>query len=84
MYEAEKAYKRLRELKWSPQQARSVLPNSTKTEIVITANYREWRHIFLLRACSKKAHPQMREIMIPILEEARRRTPVLFDDLEIQ
>ncbi len=50
---------------WSPQQARSVLPNSTKTEIIITANVREWRHIFTLR-CSNASHPQMREVMIPL------------------
>ena len=65
---------------WSPQQARSVLPNSLKTEIVMTANIREWRHILRLRT-SKAAHPQMREIMIPLLEELQARIPVLFDDL---
>ena len=62
----------------SPQQARSVLPNSLKTEIVMTANFREWRHIFSLR-CSEAAHPQMREIMLPLQEEFRRRVPVVFD-----
>jgi len=64
--------------KWSPQQARSVLPNSLKTEIVITANFREWRHIFNLR-CSEKAHPQMRELMIPLRDNCRRLIPVIFD-----
>ena len=63
----------------TPQQARSVLPNSLKTEIVVTANFREWRHIFTLR-CAKTAHPQMREIMIPTLQEFQRRIPVVFDD----
>lgn len=66
---------------WSPQQARSVLPNSLKTEIVVTANFREWRHIFKLRT-SKAAHPQMREIMIPLLKEAKQRIPVIFDNIE--
>jgi len=67
-----------------PQEARSVLPNSLKTEIVVTANLREWRHIFRLRT-SDKAHPQMREIMRPLLAECRQRIPVLFDDVgEIQ
>jgi thymidylate synthase (FAD) len=62
-----------------PQEARSVLPNSLKTEIVVTANLRQWRHMFRLR-CSNKAHPQMRELMIPLLVETRTRIPVLFDD----
>jgi thymidylate synthase (FAD) len=76
----ERAYNRLRELGASPQEARSVLPNSLKTEIVITYNLREWRHFFRLR-CSKRAHPQMREITIPLLEEFQRRIPVLFEDI---
>lgn len=67
----------------SPQQARSVLPNSLKTEIVMTANLREWRHILRLRI-SKAAHPQMREVMIPILEEFKHKIPVLFDDIKLE
>ena len=66
-----------------PQQARSVLPNSLKTEIVITANFREWRHIFKLRT-AEAAHPQMREIMIPLLADFKSRVPVVFDDIEVQ
>lgn len=62
------------------QEARSVLPNSLKTEIVVTANYREWRHIFTLR-CSPAAHPQMREVMLPLLKEFHEKLPVLFDDI---
>jgi len=69
--------------KWSPQQARSVLLNSLKTEIVVTANLREWRHIFKLR-CSKAAHPQMREIMPPLLERCKELIPVIFDDINIE
>jgi thymidylate synthase (FAD) len=65
---------------WSPQQARSVLPNSLKTEIVMTANIREWRHILKLRT-SNAAHPQMREIMVPLLAELSRLLPILFDNL---
>jgi len=76
----ESAYKDLLNYGWTPQQARSVLPNSLKTEIVVTANFREWRHIFKLR-CSKAAHPQMREIMIPLLEDVKNRIPVIFDNL---
>jgi thymidylate synthase (FAD) len=63
-----------------PEQARTVLPNSTKTEIVVTANFREWKHIFNLR-CSKAAHPQMREIMIPLLKECQKQIPVIFDNI---
>jgi thymidylate synthase (FAD) len=82
MLKAEQAYIKLLEMGWPPQQARSVLPNSTKTEIVITANFREWRHIFRL-CCSKAAHPQMREIMIPLLKKFQQLTPVIFDDIEV-
>ena len=64
----------------SPQEARSVLPNSLKTELVMTANYREWRHFFKLR-CSKAAHPQMRELSIPLLIEFQDLIPVMFDDI---
>ncbi len=63
-----------------PQEARAVLPNSLKTEIVMTANLREWRHVIGLR-CSKAAHPQIREIMLPLLEDFHRRLPAVFDDL---
>lgn len=75
---AEQNYRALLDFGWSPQQARSVLPNSLKTEIVMTVNVREWRHIFTLRT-STAAHPQMREIMIPILSEFVRLMPILFD-----
>lgn len=75
-------YNLLRKMGASPQEARSVLPNSLKTEIIITYNLREWRHFFRLR-CSAAAHPQMREIAIPILEEFQRRIPVIFDDFTI-
>jgi thymidylate synthase (FAD) len=67
---------------WSPQQARSVLPNSLKTEIVMTANLREWRHFFRLRT-SAAAHPQMREIAVPMLAEFKRLISVVFDDIEV-
>jgi len=63
----------------SPQMARSVLPNSLKTEIVVKANFREWRHIFKLRAISKAAHPDMRRLMIPLYEQCRKECPAVFD-----
>ncbi len=78
--DAERHYNRMIELGATPQIARSVLNNSTKTEIVVTANIREWRHIFSLR-CSPAAHPQMRQIMIPLLKHFYCSFPVLFDDI---
>lgn len=69
--------------KATPQEARSILPNSIKTEIVMTMNLREWRHFFKLR-CDKAAHPQMREVANIILEEFKNNIPVVFDDLEVQ
>lgn len=76
----EEAYFDLLKLGASPEQARGILPNSVKTEIVVTANLREWRHIIRLRI-STRAHPQIREIMIPLLEELKKRIPVVFDDI---
>lgn len=66
-------------LGWRPEQARSVLTNSLKTEIVMTANLREWKHVFRMR-CQKAAHPQIRELMLPLLEELHEKVPVVFDD----
>ena len=82
MEDAEKHYMRMIELGASPQIARSVLPNSTKTNIVITANYREWRNIFKLRT-APAAHPQMREIMNELLVDLKNQIPVIFDDIEV-
>lgn len=78
---SEKAYLALIELGWSPQQARSVLPNSLKTEINVKMNLREWRHFFKLR-CSPKAHPQMGELTIPLLKEFQSKIPIIFDDIK--
>lgn len=64
----------------SPQEARAVLPNSLKTEIVVTMNPREWRHFFKLR-CSKAAHPQMRQVALMALEVMYTCYPLFFDDL---
>lgn len=83
MINAENAYMAMIELGESPQIARSVLPNSLKTEIVVTANLREWRLIFEQRT-SSRAHPQMREVMIPLFEELRAKIPVIFEDLRVQ
>lgn len=80
MADSEIAYKGLRSLGWRPEQARSVLLNSLKTEIVMTANLREWRHFFRLRT-APAAHPQMREVACPLLAQFRQAMPVLFDDV---
>lgn len=80
MRDCEHAYLTLLECGATPQEARSVLPNSTKTEITITANYREWRNFFKLRT-AKAAHPQMREVTIPLLAEMKEKLPIIFDDI---
>lgn len=80
---AAKNYAKLIQLGVTPEAARSVLPNSLKTEIIVTYNLREWRHVFEMR-CQKAAHPQMREIMIPLLKEFQKRIPILFDDFLIK
>ena len=79
--ETENAYMQLLRLNFTPQMARSVLPNSLKTEVVVTANIREWRHILLLRT-AKDAHPQMRALMLGLLKELKEKLPVLFEDIE--
>ena len=63
-----------------PEQARDVLPNALKTEIVVTGNYREWRHFFKLRT-DKAAHPHIRALAKETLEDIKLRIPVVFDDL---
>ena len=79
---SEKKYFALLKNGATPQEARSVLPNSLKTEIVMTANYREWRNFFKLRT-PQSAHPQMREIAVPLLNELKTLIPVIFDDIEV-
>lgn len=77
---AEDAYIDLVRSGATPQEARSVLPNSLKTEVVMTANIREWRHFFKLRT-APAAHPQMREVAIPLLRRMQELVPVVFDDI---
>ena len=83
MDEAEKTYLAMIENGATPEQARDILPTSIKTEIVMTANLREWRHFFKLRAegVTGKPHPQMLEITIPFLKELKQKIPVVFDDI---
>ena len=80
--EAEYTYFHLLDAGVKPEIARDVLPMSLKTEIVVSANYREWRHILNLRT-APDAHPQIREIMVPLLEELKYTIPVIFDDIPI-
>jgi len=64
----------------TPEQARSVLPMSLKTEIIMSCNLREMMYVLSLR-CSEKAHPQIRELCLPLLKEVYARCPVVFEDL---
>ncbi len=77
MCDSENHYKKLRANGWKPEQAREVLPNSLKTEIVMTANFREWMHVFTLR-CNKKSHPQMVALMRPCYQEFLEKWPAVF------
>lgn len=85
MKQAEDAYFKMLDFGLSPQQARAVFPNSLKTEVVMTANLREWRHFFKLRALGTtgKPHPQMLEVAVPLLEDMKNLIPVVFDDLVV-
>lgn len=77
---AETAYMDLLNIGVRPELARNVLPISLATELVVTGNIREWRHFFNLR-CDKAAHPQMRAIVIKLLNELKQKIPILFDDI---
>lgn len=80
MVHSEQAYQHLIQMGAKPQEARSILPNSLKTEIVVTMNLREWRHFFKLRT-AVNAHPQMREIACMALDTLRTEIPIIFDDI---
>jgi len=81
MVETEKIYLRLLETS-SPQAARTVLPNSCKTELITFANLLEWLHIFKLRT-SKGAEPSMREVMIPLLAQFQEKYPTVFSGIQV-
>lgn len=80
MQNAERAYSDMIHAGFTPQEARSVLPNSLKTEIVVTANLREWRHILKLRT-DPAAHPQMQQVMNILKKKLQDLLPVIFGDL---
>lgn len=82
MQNAERSYQLAIQAHDKPEQAREILPNSVKTEIIVTANLREWRHIFELR-CSSRAHPQIRALMQSCLKGFAAEIPVVFDDINI-
>ena len=86
MKAAERYYFDLLEYGAKPEEARSVLPNSIKTEVIMTANMREWRHFFKLRAAGEtgKPHPQMLEVTVPLLKQCQDLMPELFDDIIIK
>ena len=84
MENAEYKYFQLLNAGSTPQEARSVLPNSLKTEVVVTGNMREWRHFFRLRAAGETGapHPQMSEVAVPLLKEVQAYMPELFGDIK--
>lgn len=79
--QAEKSYRSLLAAGCTPQIARSVFPNALASRIAITGNLRNWRHFFIMRV-TKEAHPQMREVTVPLLEEFKAAIPILFEDIE--
>jgi thymidylate synthase (FAD) len=81
MVTAEMNYLKLLKAGLRPEEARGVLPNDLKTEINVSANIREWRHILSIRT-TKAAHPDIRFLMIELLEKLKEEVPVLFDDIQ--
>ena len=79
MENAERSYFELLDMGVTPETARSVLPNSLKTEFICTMNLREWRHFFALRT-APAAHPDMRAVACPLYEEFKRQLPVFFEE----
>lgn len=82
MEEAERTYFNLLNIGYSPEEARLALPLCTKTELVVTGNYREWRNFFKLR-CDSHAHVQMRELACQLILDLRLRIPLIFDDINV-
>lgn len=83
---AERAYFKLLDSGITPETARSVLPTSLKTSIVMTANIREWRHFLKLRAVgiTGKPHPDIKVLADDLLEQFKSKIPILFDDISGQ
>lgn len=66
---------------WRPQEARSVFPNALASRLIMTGNLRSWRHFFVMRTTAE-AHPQMRQVTIPLLKEFQDTFPLLYDDIK--
>ena len=77
--ETEEFYRALRKAGWKPEDARQILPNGIKSQIVISCNLREWRHIFFMRTAIF-AHWEIRPVMCSLLRELKTIIPVMFDD----
>ena len=82
MCASEKSYFNLLENGWKPEQARTVLPNSLKTELIMTMNLRSWKHFLELRT-SYAVHPQLRELTVPLLDELKKKLPEIFEGIEV-
>ena len=80
MKNIEKSYMEMAELGCAPDQMRMLLPHSTKTDINITANIREWRHIFKIRLFGH-AHPSIKQLLDPLLKDFQKEIPILFDNI---
>ena len=78
--QAEASYRIMLANGCTPQIARSVFPNALASRIIITGNLRNWRHFLLMRT-TKEAHPQMREVTIPLLAEFQSKIPILYEDI---
>lgn len=78
--EVESRYKSLLGRGWRPQEARSVFPNALASKIIMTGNLRSWRHFLRMRT-TKEAHPQMRQVTIPLLGQFQRAVPLIYDDI---
>jgi thymidylate synthase (FAD) len=79
--DCEQAYRALLASGEPPQIARSVFPNALASRIIITGNLRNWRHFLLMRT-TKEAHPQMRQVTIPLLQEFQEKIPIFYEDIE--
>ena len=80
MRSAENFYLSMIDQGCSPQIARSVLPNSLASKIWITFNLRQWRLFFLMRT-SIETHPQMLDVMVPLLDEFKQKVPIFYEDI---
>lgn len=78
----EQMYRGLRKAQWVPQDARQVLPIGIKSQIVMTANFRQWRHVFRLRT-SSAAHWEINRVMSNLLKDVKQKVPIVFDDLVV-